>query len=244
MSPFVRIIKLTVAKLKLEDRVEFKHIDLRTAEHQKEQYKIINPRQVVPFLVDGDVKICESRAIAIYLISKYGNGSEPLYPLNDVEKIAKINEMLFYDASDCYLNIVNTYQAPDVCGLKREKWAVERHIRDIKYLSSLLENSKFFCSSNEPTLADLSIASSISMNYAFEGFDLKSVAPKLHEFYLEMCDIIPNFHQQSQEQISLLKSELAQLKKVRQQTQTQRTCMYVRRNARLVHRSNSNQVSN
>lgn len=61
------------------------------------EYKLINPTSTVPALVDGNTKIFDSNAIAIYMVEKYGK-DDSLYP-KDLELRTKVNERLFYIAS-------------------------------------------------------------------------------------------------------------------------------------------------
>ena len=66
-------------------------------EHLSSEYKAINPTSTVPALVDGETKIFDSNAIAIYLVEKYAK-DDSLYP-KDLELRTKVNERLFYVAS-------------------------------------------------------------------------------------------------------------------------------------------------
>lgn len=60
----------------------------------------MNPSSTVPVLVDGDVTIFDSQAIAMYLVEKYAKaGQEGLYPKDDLIMRTKINERLFFIAS-------------------------------------------------------------------------------------------------------------------------------------------------
>ena len=61
------------------------------------EYKAINPTSTVPTLVDGDTKVFESNAIAIYMVEKYAK-DDSLYP-KDLKLRTKVNERLFYIAS-------------------------------------------------------------------------------------------------------------------------------------------------
>lgn len=66
-------------------------------EHFSPEYKAINPTSTVPTLVDGDKKIFDSNAIAIYMVEKYAE-DDSLYP-KDLDMRTKVNERLFYVAS-------------------------------------------------------------------------------------------------------------------------------------------------
>jgi glutathione S-transferase len=78
-------------------KLNFRDVDLLSAQNLTEDYKKINPTQTVPALIDGDVKIFDSNAIAIYLVEKYAK-DDSLYP-KDLIKRTKVNEILFYVAS-------------------------------------------------------------------------------------------------------------------------------------------------
>ncbi|XP_047106760.1 glutathione S-transferase D5-like [Schistocerca piceifrons] len=64
--------------------------DLKTPEMLKK-----NPQHTVPTLEDNGVYIAESRAIAMYLISKYGK-NDALYP-KDVNRRVLVDQRLFFD---------------------------------------------------------------------------------------------------------------------------------------------------
>ncbi len=58
-----------------------KVVDLRNGEHRKPEFLALNPNGKVPTLVDGDVVLWESNAIACYLASKTENN---LWPKSDI----------------------------------------------------------------------------------------------------------------------------------------------------------------
>src|SRR5258708_36861064 len=57
---------------------ESRHLDLRAGEHQKEWYIKLNPRAVVPTLIDGDIVVPESNVINEYLDERFPD--PPLKP--------------------------------------------------------------------------------------------------------------------------------------------------------------------
>src|SRR5262245_59521370 len=65
MSSCAQKVRLTLAEkgLKWENR----HLDLRAGEHQKDWYIKLNPRAVVPTLIDGDIVVPEPNVINEYL---------------------------------------------------------------------------------------------------------------------------------------------------------------------------------
>ncbi len=67
----------------------------RSGETKTEEYTILNPRQKIPLLQDGDLTIGESAAIVAYLANKHRAGDEGLVP--DCPKLyAKWLEWCFF----------------------------------------------------------------------------------------------------------------------------------------------------
>lgn len=74
-------------------------MDLVKKEQLSEEFVKINPLHQIPCLVDGDLTISDSRAIACYLANlKAGNS---LYP-NDPRKRAIVDQFLYKDCSWIY----------------------------------------------------------------------------------------------------------------------------------------------
>ena len=58
----------------------------------------INPQNTVPFLIDRDKTLNESRAICTYLITNYAKGKlKNLYPKDNLGQRTKIDQKLNYD---------------------------------------------------------------------------------------------------------------------------------------------------
>jgi glutathione S-transferase len=69
-------VRLVLAEKGLE--WESRHLDLRAGEHQKDWYIKLNPRAVVPTLMDGDIAVPESNVINEYLDERFPD--PPLKP--------------------------------------------------------------------------------------------------------------------------------------------------------------------
>jgi glutathione S-transferase len=76
MSSCAQKVRLVLAEKGLE--WENRHLDLRAGEHQKDWYIKLNPRAVVPTLIDGDVVVPESNVINEYLDERFPD--PPLKP--------------------------------------------------------------------------------------------------------------------------------------------------------------------
>ena len=69
MSSCAQKVRLMLAEKGLE--WESRHLDLRAGEHQKDWYVKLNPRAVVPTLIDGDIVVPESNVINEYLDERF-----------------------------------------------------------------------------------------------------------------------------------------------------------------------------
>merc|ERR1712048_405494 len=96
ISPPSRAVWAILKHLDIE--FEVKKLDLLTQEHKQDWYLKINPIGQVPFLVDNDFSMPESRAIMTYLIDQYADKSknDHLYPADDPKGRAKVDALLFW----------------------------------------------------------------------------------------------------------------------------------------------------
>jgi glutathione S-transferase len=72
-----KLSKMTAEALGVE--YNFKQVDLMAGENKSAEFLAINPMHNIPAVVDDDFKLNESRAIAGYLVAKYGK-DDALYP--------------------------------------------------------------------------------------------------------------------------------------------------------------------
>ena len=148
------------------------YINLFTKEHLQEAYLKMNPMHKVPFIVDGDVKINESRAIMQYLVNKYLPDDNGLYP-RDADKRAQIDEMLYIDMGTIYQSASKLF-APRLFGKAKEfDPESEKAFKDsLDLLDSRLSNNggKKFLFGDHLTIADVSLVASLSFPDAC-GYD-------------------------------------------------------------------------
>lgn len=90
-SPFSRAVLQLCRYIKLD--VEVKLLDLFKGEHMTEEYLALNPLHTVPFLVDGDFKLSESKAIMQYLME---SRAQHLIAASPKER-ATINQRLMFE---------------------------------------------------------------------------------------------------------------------------------------------------
>lgn len=74
---------------------ELKPIGPRTGETQTESYTEMNPKQKIPFLEDGTLRLSESVAICKYLVNRYGSAQTIAQP-NSIEEQAQLDEWLSF----------------------------------------------------------------------------------------------------------------------------------------------------
>jgi glutathione S-transferase len=140
---------------------ELRHVDMAKGAHRSAEYLAINPNHQVPTLVDGDIRIHESNAILRYLCVKHG--LDAWYP-QELPLRAKAEQWL--DWNQCRLSptVVDIVLNSVFLGAAGDKAAVERGSSRLPELWSILDSGLTgtqFLAGSRPTIADLSVASSV-----------------------------------------------------------------------------------
>lgn len=161
-SPPCRAVEMVASLVGVELK---KHvIDLSKGDQFKEDYVKLNPLHKVPFIVDGEVKIGESRAILAYLVNKYQPNNEHLYP-KGAECRAKIDEFLYYEMGTFYSSAYKLFRPMFMGKVDRLNEDDEKAFKTgLDYLEKRLADSKanFMCG-NHLSIADISLAASLTM---------------------------------------------------------------------------------
>jgi glutathione S-transferase len=127
------------------------------------EYLDVNMLGTIPYLIDGDVKMTESVAMAQYLVEKYGptylrvSSDEPDYP-------SYLNWLFHSDATLTFpQTVVLRYklQEPGVADAAVDgysRWFVSR----LKLLETTLEDREYLCS-DRFTIADICVSYAITL---------------------------------------------------------------------------------
>ncbi|KAJ8682265.1 hypothetical protein QAD02_018057 [Eretmocerus hayati] len=202
-SPPSRAVRLVAEHLGLEMNLNL--IDVMKGEQFAPEYAEINPQKKVPFLIDGDLKLGESRAIIVYLADKYGEGSRIL-PQDPCGR-ALVNQALQFDIGTLFRSI-RQYYFPVIFKME-EEYRPDRYVKlqnAFEILDKMLESGEFVAGKNL-TVADLSIVASVTTAEAF-GFDLEP-----YKNVLEWIDRVkvstPGYEEVNEKGIELLKEAIA-----------------------------------
>ena len=151
-------------------------IGSRTGETQSAEFRLLNPKEKIPVLCDGDLVLSESAAIVTYLADTYGRGN--LAPLPFTPERALYNQWLSFiqmelDAHTLYVmrkhkDLANLYgEAPAaietaIAGFNKQIQVVAEHLAERPFLLG-----------EQFTGADIMLTSILTwaQNY---GFDLDS----------------------------------------------------------------------
>lgn len=142
----------------------YKHVDLRAGAHKQPDYLAINRFGQVPALVDGDLKLCQSGSILLYLADKFGKMGG-----GSVEEKARVREWLFWEFDRLASNIYRP-RAIKRGFMKAEDNVHQMYLNQagdaLKVLDAALAKSDFLVG-NEPTIADVAVYGDVA--YAEEA---------------------------------------------------------------------------
>jgi glutathione S-transferase len=155
---------------------ELVHVDLMSGGQLDPAYLAVNPNGVVPFLVDGDLKLGESSAILKYLADKVGSRAYP----TDLKARAKVNEALDWFNTNfheyfCVFTIYPHMGVPHgldpVLRQGVMAYGEQASVRWLKVLDQHMLAGKAFVCGDEISLADYLGASLVTLG-EIAAFDL------------------------------------------------------------------------
>ncbi|XP_049855713.1 glutathione S-transferase 1-1-like [Schistocerca gregaria] len=123
-------------------------VDLRKPEWLKR-----NPQHTVPVLEDNGLWLTESRAISMYIVSKYAK-DDSLYP-KDLNKRVLVDQKLFFD-QDLFNRLASVFR-PQIFGTLLDPSSVDKVNDSLESLTRMLEDKQWLAGENI-TLADYAVA--------------------------------------------------------------------------------------
>ncbi|XP_011302060.1 glutathione S-transferase 1-1 [Fopius arisanus] len=198
-----RAVMLTAEALGLT--LNYKSLDILNGEQFTPDYEQMNPLKSIPFIVDDDYKLGESRAIMGYLVDQYGEESG-LYPTGASER-AVVQQRLQFDVGTLY-KWVAAYYYPVVFRGETEynEGNYEKLKEAFQILDKLLEGNDWAAGS-DMTIADLSLLSTVTTAEAF-GFDLEEYS-NVAEWLERVKSTAPGYDTANAEGVEILKNIIA-----------------------------------
>lgn len=146
-------------------------IDLMGKEQYQDWFAALNPNCKVPVLVDEDVTLFESFAINHYLAEKF----QPNFVGKTLKEKALTQQWSYWVATEVQSPMIEIFiQKIFVPEGKKDLKAIEENEKLLPNLFNVLEKSlegKKFLNGNEFTLADLNVASVVSLAHPI-GFNM------------------------------------------------------------------------
>jgi len=157
------------------------NVDLMKGEHMTPEFLSMNPAHTVPTMKDGDFVLTQSRAIATYLVSKYGKDGCKLYP-SDVETRAKIDDVLYFDATSFYDAFGKTCYPLALNGIAITDEAKGKFKEVLKVANGKVKATGYAAGTSHITVADLAMLASYSTMKAIHGTKLDECT-ELNEWF-------------------------------------------------------------
>lgn len=186
-SPPCRAVEMVASLVNVE--LEKHYINLFTKDHLKEEYLKVNPQHKVPFIIDGDLKLGESRSIMRYLANKPA-GSQ-LYPL-DAKKRAKVDELLDFNIGTIYAAGSKLFRPMFFEGATKLNEQSEKEYREVlEQVETRLKDGRKFLIGDHLTIGDVSVAATLTLPLAC-GFDFDGY-PLLVAYLKRVKESIPKY---------------------------------------------------
>ncbi|KAH8382069.1 hypothetical protein KR009_001653 [Drosophila setifemur] len=136
-----------------------KLVNTMEGDQMKPEFLKLNPQHTIPTLVDNGFSIWESRAIAVYLVEKYGK-DDSLFP-KDPKKQAVVNQRLYFDMGTLYQSFGNYFYPLFRTGQPGSAEDFKKIEAAFEFLNTFLEGQKYVAG-DHLTVADIAILATVS----------------------------------------------------------------------------------
>lgn len=153
----------------------------------------MNPEHNIPTVVDGDLNMNESRAVAAYLVNKYAD-NDKLYP-KDATLRYKVDKLLYFDMGVFYKAFGDVVYPKMMPGNGMPAPGDKQHDRlkeVLGWLNGFVADGKFAAGTDDMTIADIALLATFSTIKATEAVDLSSYAD-IEKWAAKCQELIPNY---------------------------------------------------
>jgi glutathione S-transferase len=182
-----RAVQMTASAVGVD--LNLKPLDLFAGEHLKPEFLQINPQHTIPTLVDDGFALWESRAIMIYLVEKYGEGKESLYP-SDPQARALVNQRMYFDMGTLYQRFADYYYPIIFRKMPADQEKFKALETAVDFLNTFLDGQEY-AAGDAITLADITLVASVSTLDA-AGFDLSNY-PNVQKWFENCKSAVPGY---------------------------------------------------
>ncbi|KAK7873881.1 hypothetical protein R5R35_005742 [Gryllus longicercus] len=190
-SPPCRAVMLLARAI--DAKLELRHVDLMAGEHLAVDFVKLNPQHTIPTFVEGDLILCESRAILGYLVDRHAE-DDSLYP-QEPKRRARVNARLYFDAGTLHQRLYD-YMVPVVFrGQKPSEEQWKKVEEAFGFLDKFLEDDEWVAG-DSITIADYSIVVTTSNGEAF-GLDLGKF-PHVSRWYNKAKESMQDYEELNQ----------------------------------------------
>ncbi|KAH8293729.1 hypothetical protein KR054_003485, partial [Drosophila jambulina] len=165
-----------------------KLLNTMEGEQLKPEFVKLNPQHTIPTLVDNGFVIWESRAIAVYLVEKYGK-DDSLFPKNPKEQ-ALINQRLYFDMGTLHAAFGKYYFPLFQTG----KPGSDEDFKKVETAFDLLETfltAQDYVAGGQLTIADIAILATVS-TFEIVDFDIAKY-PNAARWYANAKKVTPGW---------------------------------------------------
>ena len=165
----------------------------RTPDTETEEFKSVNPRQKIPVLEDGEIRIGESAAIVTYLAENYRQGSTILIPEDKALRAKYFEWMSFItmelDATSLYV-LRRHWSLPEIYGDSpvANKASEDYFQRMITAASKMIDDKKPYLLGNSFTGVDILLTTTLKW-----AVDYNQKLPAIFNDYLARLNDRPQY---------------------------------------------------
>ncbi|XP_037728775.1 glutathione S-transferase D2 isoform X2 [Drosophila subpulchrella] len=167
-----------------------KLLNTMEGEQLKPEFVKLNPQHTIPTLVDNGFSIWESRAIAVYLVEKYGK-DDSLFP-KDPKTRAVVNQRLYFDMGTLYDSFAKYYYPLFHTGKPGTEEDLKKIETSFGFLDTFLEGREYVAG-DQLTVADIAILATVS-TFDIVKFDFSKYA-NVTRWYANAKEVTPGWNE-------------------------------------------------